>query len=333
LPVSTFHALVLEDVGGKPNAVIRSLSDSDLPEGDVTVAIDYSGLNYKDGLVLNGLGRLVRSYPHVPGIDFAGTVTASNSPQWQAGDQVILTGWRVGEVHWGGHAQRARVKGEWLVPLPAGLTPRRAMALGTAGLTAQLAILALEDHRLTPATEGEVLVTGAAGGLGSVAVALLARAGYRVAASTGRASQHEYLRGLGAHTIIDRAELSSVPAKPLLTERWAACVDSVGGATLSSVLATVKLHGAVAACGNAGGVELSTTVLPFLLRGIALVGIDSAQCPTPRRLAAWTSLAENMPGDLLDSLTTEIALAELPDYAARILRGEVRGRVVVDVNR
>jgi acrylyl-CoA reductase (NADPH) len=331
--VESFTALVLDETGGKVSAAIRPLTAAELPPGDVTVRVEYSTLNYKDGLVLNGLGRLVRQYPHVPGIDFAGTVEASDSPAWKPGDKVILTGWRVGEIHWGGYAQRARVRGEWLVPLPAGLTTRRAMALGTAGLTAQLAVMALEEHGLSPSTAGEVLVTGAAGGLGSVAVALLARAGYRVAASTGRASQHDYLRRLGAATIVDRAELSAVPAKPLLPERWIACVDGVGGTTLANVLATLVLHGAVAACGNAGGIELSTTVLPFLLRGIALVGIDSAQCPTPRRLEAWRRLAAEMPEAVLDDITSEAGLADLPELGARILKGEVRGRVVVDVNR
>ncbi len=329
--VTAFSALVLDESGGKVSAAIRRLTVADLPAGDVTVRIAFSTLNYKDGMILNGLGRLVRSYPHVPGIDFAGTVEHSDSPAWKPGDQVILTGWRVGEIHWGGHAQMARVKGEWLVALPEGLSPRRAMALGTAGLTAQLAILALEHHGVTPA-DGAVLVTGAAGGLGSVAVALLARLGWNVAASTGRASQHDYLTGLGATTIVDRAELAAVPGRPLLAERWAACVDAVGGTTLASVLASLKLHGAVASCGNAGGIELSTTVLPFLLRGIALLGVDSAQCPTALRVEAWRRLAAGMPLEVLDALTTEIRLADLPELAARILRGEVRGRVVVDVN-
>jgi len=327
-----FSALVLDETGGKVSSAIRRLAVSDLPAGDVTVAVDYSTLNYKDGMVLNGLGRLVRQYPHVPGIDFAGTVEASDNPAWAVGDKVILTGWRVGEVHWGGYAQKARVKGDWLVRLPDGLTTRRAMALGTAGLTAQLAVLALEKHGVTPA-DGEVLVTGAAGGLGSVATVLLAKRGFAVAASTGRTAQHDYLKGLGATTIVDRAELAAAPAKPLLAERWAGCVDSVGGTTLASVLASVKLHGAVASCGNAGGVELHTTVLPFLLRGIGLHGIDSAQCPTPLRVEAWSRLAADMPADLLDSISTEARLSDLPELGARILKGEVRGRVVVDVNR
>ncbi len=328
--MSDFSALMLDEAGGKVTASIRRLTDADLPAGDVTVRIEHSTLNYKDGMILNGLGRLVRQYPHVPGIDFAGTVEASDNPAWAVGDKVILTGWRVGEVHWGGYAEKARVKGDWLVPLPAGLTTRQAMALGTAGLTAMLAVMALEDHGLSP-DRGEVLVTGAAGGLGSVAVTLLARAGYTVAASTGRASQHDYLRSLGAQVLVERGDLSGGAAKPLLAERWAGCVDSVGGPTLAAVLAAMKLHAPVASCGNAGGVELNTTVLPFLLRGVNLLGIDSAQCPTPRRLKAWTRLAAEMPPDLLDSMTTGATLAELPELAARILKGEVRGRVVIDV--
>jgi len=327
-----FSALVLDETAGKVSSSIRRLPLSDLPAGDVTVAVEYSTLNYKDGMVLNGLGRLVRQYPHVPGIDFAGTVEASDNPAWAVGDKVILTGWRVGEVHWGGYAQKARVKGEWLVKLPDGLTTKRAMALGTAGLTAQLALLALEKHGLTPES-GEVLVTGAAGGLGSVAIVLLSRLGFAVAAATGRAAQHDYLKGLGASSIVDRAELAAAPAKPLLAERWAGCIDSVGGTTLASVLASLKLHGAVASCGNAGGVELHTTVLPFLLRGIGLQGIDSAQCPIPLRVEAWSRLVAGMPAALLDSITTEARLSDLPQLGASILKGEVRGRVVVDVNR
>jgi acrylyl-CoA reductase (NADPH) len=331
--VSDFQALVLDQADGKVAATIQRLDDRQLPAGDVTVRVDYSTLNYKDGMILNGLGRLVRQYPHIPGIDFAGTVEASDSPAWKPGDKVILTGWRVGEVWWGGYAQKARVKAEWLVPLPAGLSSRQAMALGTAGLTAMLAVMALEEHGVSPDLAGEVLVTGAAGGLGSVATAVLAGRGYQVAASTGRADQHDYLKSLGAAVIVERDELAGGAAKPLLAERWQGCVDSVGGATLAHVLASLKLHGAVASCGNAGGVELNTTVLPLLLRGISVLGIDSAQCPTPRRLAAWQRLAAEMPKDLLDSLTSEVALAELPALGGQILKGQVRGRVVVDVNR
>ncbi len=331
--MSDFSALMLDEAGGKVTASIRRLADQDLPAGDVTVRVDYSTLNYKDGMILNGLGRLVRQYPHVPGIDFAGIVEASDNPAFKPGDKVILTGWRVGEVHWGGFAQKARVKAEWLVPLPAGMTTRQAMALGTAGLTAMLAVMALEEHGLSPDQSGEVLVTGAAGGLGSVATIILSRRGYTVAASTGRASQHDYLKGLGAKVVVDRAELSGGAAKPLLAERWLGCVDSVGGATLAAVLATLKMRAAVASCGNAGGFELGTTVLPFLLRGINLLGIDSAQCPNARRIQAWDRLAKEVPADLLDAMITEAKLADLPGLGADILKGEVRGRVVVDVNR
>lgn len=330
--MSDFRALMLSETEGKVAAAVEMVAEDRLPAGDVVVRVDYSTLNYKDGMILNGLGRLVRQYPHIPGIDFAGTVEVSDNPAWKKGDKVILTGWRVGEVWWGGYAQKARVKGEWLVPLPEGLSARQAMALGTAGLTAMLAVMALEEHGMAP-DKGEVLVTGAAGGLGSVATAVLAGRGYTVAASTGRADQHDYLKRLGASVLVDRADLSGGAAKPLLAERWAGCVDSVGGSTLASVLASLRLHGAVASCGNAGGVDLSTTVLPLLLRGIAVLGIDSAQCPTPRRLAAWRRLAAEMPKDLLDELTSEIALADLPAEGARILKGQVRGRVVVDVNR
>lgn len=331
--MSDFQALMLHEADGKVSASIQAVGDDRLPAGDVTVRVEYSTLNYKDGMILNGLGRLVRQYPHIPGIDFAGTVETSDSPAWKPGDKVILTGWRVGEVWWGGFSQKARVKAEWLVPLPDGLSARQAMALGTAGLTAMLAVMALEDHGVSPDGGGEVLVTGAAGGLGSVATALLARRGYRVAASTGRADQHDYLKRLGASVLVDRAELAAGAAKPLLAERWAGCVDSVGGATLAHVLASLRLHGAVASCGNAGGIELTTTVLPLLLRGISVLGIDSAQCPTPRRLQAWRRLAAEMPKDVLDELTTEIGLADLPEQGGKILKGQVRGRVVVDVNR
>jgi acrylyl-CoA reductase (NADPH) len=329
--MTSFAALMLHETDGKVVPSLRHLDDADLPAGDVTVRVEWSTLNYKDGLILGGLGRLVRTYPHVPGIDFAGTVESSDSPAWKPGDKVVLTGWRVGEIHWGGYGQKARVKADWLVPLPDGLTTRQAMSLGTAGLTAMLAVMALEEHGLAPDGDGEVLVTGAAGGLGSVATVLLARRGYRVAASTGRASQHDYLRSLGAATVVDRAELSGGAGKPLLAERWAGCVDSVGGPTLAAVLASLKMRGAAAACGNAGGVELATTVLPFLLRGINLLGIDSAQCPTPRRLAAWRRLAGDMDLDLLDRMTSQARLTDLPELGARILKGEVRGRVVIDV--
>ncbi len=330
-----FKAIVLEERDGKVEATLQELEAARLPafegEGGVTVAIEYTTLNYKDGMILNGIGRLVRNYPHVPGIDFAGTVAASDHPDYRPGDQVILTGWRVGEATWGGHAEQARVKGDWLVPLPEGLTSKRAMALGTAGFTAMLAVMALEDHGVTP-DSGEVLVTGAAGGVGSVATAMLARLGYRVTASTGRAETHDYLTGLGAQTLIDRAELSEPSERPLESQRWAGCIDCVGGTTLARVLAQTRLHGSVAAVGNAGGIKLEATVLPFLLRGINLLGIDSGACPTPRRRQAWARLASELPMDKLDAMTSEAVLADLPDLAKQILKGQVRGRLVVDVN-
>ncbi len=330
-----FKAILLEEDDGKVAAALQDLEEARLPgfegEGGVTVAVAYSTLNYKDGMILNGIGRLVRDYPHVPGIDFAGTVEASDHPDYKPGDEVILTGWRVGEMTWGGHAQKARVKGDWLVPLPEGLSAKRAMALGTAGFTAMLAVMALEDHGVTPDT-GEVLVTGAAGGVGSVAVALLARLGYHATASTGRAETHDYLTALGARTLIDRGELSEPNKRPLETERWAGCVDCVGGTTLARVLAQTKWHGSVAAVGNAGGIKLEATVLPFLLRGVNLLGIDSATCPTPRRRQAWARLAEELPMDKLDAMTTEAVLGDLPGLAGKILKGQVRGRLVVDVN-
>jgi len=329
----TFNALVLDVDAGKVHSAVKTLSRDDLPAGEVTVAVEYSTLNYKDGMILKGIGRLVRAYPHVPGIDFAGTVESSESDAYKPGDKVVLTGWRVGEAHWGGYAGAARVKADWLVPLPDGISTRQAMAIGTAGLTSQLAVLALEEHGLNPAAEGEVLVTGAAGGLGSVAVALLSKLGYRVTASTGRAETHGYLTGLGAETIIERRELSGDPAQPLLSERWAGCVDSVGGTTLANVLAGTRRGASVAACGLAGGAELTGTVLPFLLRGVNLLGIDSVLCPFEKRVAAWARLAGGLDMALLETMTTEVTLADLAGLAGDILEGRVRGRVVVDVNR
>ncbi|RDD60455.1 MDR family oxidoreductase [Ferruginivarius sediminum] len=302
-----------------------------LPDGDVTVRVQYTTLNYKDGMVLNGLGRLVRSYPHIPGIDFAGEVEESDNPDYKPGDKVVLTGWRVGEAHWGGYAEKARVKGKWLVPLPDGLTAQRAMALGTAGFTAMLAVMALEEHGLKPAKDEQVLVTGAAGGVGSVATAVLANLGYNVAAVTGRAETHDYLRDLGATEIIDRAELNEPSKKPLEAERWAACVDAVGGAMLGRVLGQMAYGRAVAAVGLAGGPEVKTTVLPFLLRGVNLLGIDSVMCPTDRRLTAWKRLAKEMPQDKLDEATQTAKLEDLPRLGKEILEGKVRGRTVVEV--
>ncbi len=326
-----FKALVLEESDGKVSSAIEELDESRLPNGDVTVAVDYSTLNYKDGMVLNGLGRLVRSYPHVPGVDFAGTVESSDHPGFAAGDKVVLTGWRVGEMHWGGHAQKARVKGDWLVKLPEGLTARRAMAVGTAGFTSMLAVIALEEHGLAP-DAGPVLVTGAAGGVGSVAVAILAKLGYEIAASTGRAETHDYLRDLGATEIVDRAELSEPAKRPLDKELWAGCVDAVGGTTLAHALTQMKYRASVAAVGLAGGPKLETTVIPFLLRGVNLLGIDSVMCPLARRQAAWERLTRDLPLDKLDAMIVDAKLDDLPRLATEILEGQVRGRVVVDVN-
>lgn len=330
--MSEFPALVLDEQDGKVAASVRMLAPGDLPEGDVLVRVTHSTLNYKDGLVLAGLGRLVRTYPHVPGIDFAGEVAESSSPHWRAGDAVVLTGWRVGEHRFGGYAGMARVKGEWLVRPPKGFSARQAMAVGTAGFTAMLAIIRLEAHGLTPES-GEVLVTGAAGGLGSIAVTLLDRLGYRVAASTGRAETHAYLEELGADAIIDRAELAAPDGKPLQSERWAGAIDSVGGATLANVLAQTKYGGAVASCGNAGGNALPGTVLPFLLRGVSLLGIDSVMRPISDRKDAWGRIGAVLPRDVLDGMTTDIALGELPAWGGKILKGAVRGRVVVDLTR
>lgn len=325
-----FKAILLEESDGKVSSKLTELEEAQLPEGDVTVAVEYSTLNYKDGMVLNGLGRLVRHYPHVPGVDFAGTVEESSHPDYKPGDKVILTGWRVGEQHWGGYAEKARVKGDWLVPLPEGLTTRRAMAIGTAGFTAMLAVMALEAHGVAP-EKGEVLVTGAAGGVGSVAVAVLAKRGYQVAASTGRAETHAYLKDLGATTIIDREEIAEPSGRPLDKERWQGCIDAVGGATLACVLPQLAYRGSVASVGLAGGNKLETTVIPFLLRGVNLLGIDSVLSPPPERREAWQRLVRELPMEKLDEMINEATLAELPQLGSDILKGRVRGRVVVDV--
>lgn len=327
-----FKALVLNETDGGVSHRFEELDESQLPEGDVLVAVSHSTVNYKDGLVIKGLGKLVRSYPHVPGIDFAGVVEESHHPAYKAGDAVVLTGWRVGETHWGGLAQKARVKGDWLVPLPDGLTARQAMALGTAGFTAMLAVMALEAHGLTP-EQGEVLITGAAGGVGSVAVAVLAARGYKVAALTGRPETHDYLRDLGATTLIDRAEMAEPCKRPLESERWAGCIDCVGGVPLARALGQMQHGGSVAAVGLAAGNKLETTVIPFLLRGVNLLGIDSVLCPFERRQQAWQRLAAELPKDKLDAITSDASLSDVPDLADKILAGQVKGRVVVDVTR
>jgi acrylyl-CoA reductase (NADPH) len=326
-----FKALVVDRPGGTVTCSVRELDEAGLPPGDVTVAVAHSTVNYKDGLVATGAGGLVKQYPHVPGIDFAGTVIGSDDPAHTIGDRVILTGWRVGETRWGGHAQTARVHGEWLVPLPAGLTSRQAMAIGTAGFTAMLAVIALENHGLTPQS-GEVLVTGAAGGVGSIACAVLASRGYRVVASTGRADAHSYLLGLGATTIVDRSAFQEPALRPLEGERWAGCIDSVGGNTLARVLAQTRYSGSVAAVGLAGGSKLEHTVIPFLLRGVNLLGIDSVMCQPGRRLNAWNRLLADLPLDKLEAITSDATLRDVPRLAREILEGKVRGRVVIDVN-
>ncbi|WP_343081151.1 MDR family oxidoreductase [Ostreiculturibacter nitratireducens] len=328
-----FRALVVEkDEAGEVHVGVKHLDEAQLPEGDVTVAVEYSTVNYKDGLCMSPSGGgLVRKYPHVPGVDFAGTVEASSDPRYTAGDKVILTGWRVGEVHWGGYAQKARVKADWLVPLPGGLTTRQAMAVGTAGLTSMLAIVALEDHGLKPG-QGPVLVTGAAGGVGSVAVAILAHLGYEVAAVTGRPETEEYLRGLGAGLIVPRADLAETVKRPLESETWSGCIDAVGGAMLARVLGQMKYGSSVAAVGLAGGAGLPASVIPFILRGVNLLGIDSVSKPYEDRVRAWGRIARELPMDKLEAMIEPATLPDLPALGAAILKGGVRGRVVVDVN-
>ncbi|MCU0902687.1 MAG: oxidoreductase [Tabrizicola sp.] len=328
----TFKALVVDkDAEGKTSASVQVLDKASLPPGNVTVSVEYSTVNYKDGLCLGSGGGLVRAWPHVPGIDFAGTVDASDDPRYRPGDKVVLTGWRVGEVRWGGYAQQARVEADWLVPLPAGLTTRQAMAIGTAGLTSMLAILALEAHGLVPG-QGPVLVTGAAGGVGSVAVALLAACGHEVAAVTGRPETEAYLRDLGATQIVPRADLAETVKRPLEAETWAGCVDAVGGAMLARVLGQMRYGASVAAVGLAGGSALPATVIPFLLRGVNLLGIDSVMQPFDRRQAAWARLARDLPMAKLERMIVPATLADLPQLGTDILAGKVQGRVVVDVN-
>ena len=328
-----FRALMLrQGEDGLASAKVEEITEGDLPEGDVTVAVDYSTLNYKDGLCLSPKGGgLVRAYPHVAGIDFAGTVTASDDPRYAPGDKVVLTGWRVGEVHWGGYAQKARLRGDWLVPLPEGLDTRQAMAVGTAGFTAMLAVMALEGHGLKPG-QGPVLVTGAAGGVGSVAVALLAALGHEVAAVTGRAEAADYLTSLGAARIVPRADLAETVKRPLEAETWAGCVDAVGGAMLARVLGQMRYGASVAAVGLAGGAALPATVIPFLLRGVNLLGIDSVMQPREARLRAWQRIARDLPMAKLEAMVQQATLEDLPKLGADILKGQVRGRVVVDVS-
>jgi len=327
-----FHALIVEkDDTGKTSASVQEIGLDRLPAGDVTVAVEYSTVNYKDGLCIGPGGGLVRNYPHVPGIDFAGTVETSDDPRYGIGDKVVLTGWRVGEAHWGGYAQKARARADWLVPLPEGLTTRQAMAVGTAGFTAMLAVMALEDHGLV-AGHAPVLVTGAAGGVGSVAVALLAALGHEVAAVTGRPETEPYLRDLGATRIVARDEIAETVQRPLEAETWAGCVDAVGGAMLARVLGQMCYGGSVAAVGLAGGASLPATVIPFLLRGVNLLGIDSVMQPFDNRQRAWARIARDLPLDKLEAMITPATLGDLPGLGRDILAGQVKGRVVVDVN-
>ena len=326
-----FRALLVEkDDTGATKASVQSVPDDRLPEGDVTVAVDYSSLNYKDGLCLGAGGGLVKVWPHVPGIDFSGRVTESRDPRYRPGDKVVLTGWRVGEIRWGGYAEKARVNADWLVPLPDGLTLRQAMAVGTAGLTAMLAVLALEDHGFQPG-QGPVLVTGAAGGVGSVATAILSHLGHEVAAVTGRPDMAGYLTSLGATRIVPREELAEVSKRPLESEIWSGAIDSVGGSMLARVLGQMKYNSSVASVGLAGGTALPTSVIPFIIRGVNLLGIDSVTQPFARRQRAWARIARDLPPDRLEAMIRPATLADLPDLGREILQGRVKGRVVVDV--
>jgi acrylyl-CoA reductase (NADPH) len=331
--MGTFRALLSQQgADRKVTSTVEELDDGRLPAGDVTVKVEYSTLNYKDGLVLTNGGGLVKTWPHVGGIDLAGTVEASDNASFKAGDRVVLNGYRVGEIHWGGYASRARVKGDWLVKLPEAISTRRAMAIGTAGYTAMLCVLALEKHGVTPA-RGEVLVTGAAGGVGSVAIAILAKLGYQAVAATGRPQEADYLKGLGAAAIMERKELTEAPDRPLLSERFAGVVDTVSGVMFARALAMVKYGGAAAVCGLAGGAAFPGSIVPFILRGVSVLGIDSVMLPMAPRLEAWTRLATDLPLDKLDAMIVDAGLGDLPALAPQILKGQVRGRVVVDVSR
>jgi acrylyl-CoA reductase (NADPH) len=326
-----FKGILIEKDESGYRAAVREIDEAGLPDGNVTVRVSHSTLNYKDGLAITGKGPVVRKFPMVPGIDLAGIVEESTDPQYRPGDAVLLNGWGVGEGHWGGLAQKARLKGDWLIPLPAGFSPAQAMAIGTAGYTAMLCVLALERHGVKPA-DGEILVTGAAGGVGSVAIAVLAKLGYSVVAVTGRPQDEEYLKYLGATEVLERAQFSA-PGKPLGRERWAGAVDVVGSHVLANVCATMKYRGVVAACGLAAGMDLPATVAPFILRGVTLAGVDSVMCPRAERLVAWQRLASDLDVEKLEKISREVGLAEAIPLAASLLNGEVRGRIIVDVNR
>ena len=327
--MSTFKAVVIDKTEAGQTVALTDFDEKDLMDGDVTVRIEYSTLNYKDGLAVTGKAPVVRRFPMIAGVDFAGVVEASSHPAWKAGDRVILNGWGLGETHLGAYAEKARVKGDWLVRLPKSMSPRDAMAIGTAGYTAMLSVLALEHAGLNPA-RGPVIVTGAAGGVGSVAVALLAKLGYTIAASTGRPEEADYLKGLGATEIVERKELTG-PARPLGKERWAAGIDAVGSTTLANVLSMTRYGGAVAACGLAGGMDLPTSVAPFILRGVSLLGIDSVMCPLPLRQKAWQRLETDLDRSKIAAIVSEIGLADVIAAGGRIVEGEVRGRIVVKI--
>jgi acrylyl-CoA reductase (NADPH) len=327
--VATFKAIRIDKADKGTTAQLTQFDEAELMEGDVTVRVEWSTLNYKDGLALTGKAPVVRRFPMIAGIDFAGTVEQSSHPQWKAGDKVVCTGWGMGETHLGAYAEKARVKGDWLVALPQGLSARDAMAIGTAGFTAMLSVLALEKHGVSP-NSGPVVVTGAAGGVGSVATAVLSKLGYHVIASTGRASEADYLKEIGATEVIDRNELSAA-AKPIARERWAGGVDSVGSTTLANLLSMTKYGGAIAACGLAAGMDLPSSVAPFILRGVCLLGIDSVMCPIEPRKAAWQRLASDLDRTKLAEITHEISLSDVPEWGAKILAGQVRGRTVVKI--
>lgn len=326
-----FKGILIEKDESGYRAAVRDIDEAQLPDGNVTVRVSHSTLNYKDGLAITGKGPVVRRFPMVPGIDLAGVVEHSSHPDYQVGNRVLLNGWGVGEGHWGGLAQKARLNGDWLVPLPAAFTPAQAMAIGTAGYTAMLCVLALERHGVKP-VDGEILVTGAAGGVGSVAVAVLAKLGYRVVAMTGRPQDADYLKTLGAVEVLERAPFA-VPGKPLGKERWAGAIDVVGSHVLANVCATTRYRGVVAACGLAAGMDFPATVAPFILRGVTLAGVDSVMCPRSERLEAWQRLGTDLELDKLGAISREVGLEEALPFASRLLAGEVRGRIVVDVNK
>ncbi|WP_162654260.1 acryloyl-CoA reductase [Lentilitoribacter sp. Alg239-R112] len=328
-----FKALVVDkDDEGKTSAAIKTISEADLPEGNVTVAVEYSTVNYKDGLCIGPGGGLVRNYPHVPGIDLAGTVESSDDDRYAPGDKVVLTGWRVGEAYWGGYSQKARVNADWLVHLPEGLTTKQAMAVGTAGFTSMLSVMALEAHGLKP-DNGPVLITGAAGGVGSVATAILANLGYEVAGVTGRPETADYLKSLGVTQIVPRDEINEAIKKPLEKEMWAGCIDAVGGEMLARLLGQMKYGGSVASVGLAGGAALPATVIPFLLRGVNILGIDSVMQPYEKRVEAWHRIAKDLPMEKLEDMIVPAGLSDLPQLGKDILKGQIKGRVVVDIQQ